>query len=327
LTGRPLATAAAVERSPAVLAMSSCRCVIVANPAARRLQRSQPRRRLERLAGDLGCPLLGLDCGSPADFRQCVAAVSKTAEVVLVAGGDGTFADALNALCGDPILGFVPCGSGNALRWALRQAGAAPVTAATVARRRSRRIGVMLCDGTRKALLAGVGLDALVCRHYQAAASPAAALAPTQAGGAAAPIGGRRGGFARYALAVARAAGEYRRPQMWIGDGAGRTSLGRCLGVIVGKQPYYGYGLRVNRGGLAEPSLWLRAVRWPAPMLPVLLAMAACGRWPRPDVFATGDVLTVHSSEPAWLQCDGEAVWQSRRFVFELLPAHVRLLM
>ncbi len=287
--------------------MHDSECIIVANPAAGGMRRKAGRNRIVRLAADLGCPLIGLECRSAEEWRHCVAEVSPYTGVLVVAGGDGTFADALNAKRGDPVLAFFPAGSGNALRWALRQIGAEPLSAATIRRQRTRSVGVVMCNGVRKAFSASIGLDALAAYNYQVSSRTC------------------RSGLVRYTSALLAAVRAYRSPDVVMHGGGQQLSLQRCLTVIVSKQPFYGYGLRVNSGRLDDGSLSLRSLSGPAIRLMLPLMAAAC-RLP-PSHSRTGTRYVIQSSHDLWMQCDGEAVCQGREFTFELLADHVRMLL
>lgn len=283
-------------------------CIIAANPAAGGMRLGKCGNRLHALAEELRCPLIGLDCDSAEEWRQCVAEASTRTEVLVVAGGDGTFAEALNALRGDPLLGFMPCGSGNALAWALRMAGARPLSADAVRRRRSLRIGVMLCNGSRKALTGSVGLDALATHYNSVLSRPA------------------RPGKLRYVAALMAALRAYTPPDIQIRCDGRELAAPRCVTVIVSKQPFYGYGLLVNRGRLDDGTLSVRTVRGSLYRLPVVLAAAVLRIPPRHELSGSAAAVTIRCSEPQWMQCDGEAVCRGSEFTFEFLPGHVGLI-
>ena len=50
---------------------------------------------------------------------QCAAELAREVEVLIVAGGDGSFSDAINALDSQTTFAYLPFGSGCALRYAL----------------------------------------------------------------------------------------------------------------------------------------------------------------------------------------------------------------
>jgi len=284
-------------------------CAILANPAAGRLGQDRERSRLAGLARRLDCPVFGLDTVSPGEFREAAAEISRRAEVMLVAGGDGTFTDVLNSRLGGAVLGYLPFGTGNALRCALGIGLAGRAYLDKVRRREAAPVGVMEVNGARKALFASLGVDALTVLRYGELA---------RAG---------RTGLYGYALAFARALADYAPGDLLVSGEDGRAeTVQRNLAAIVSKHPFYGYGLRVNQGRITDAGLFFRSVSANLLALPGVLAAAALRREPRLGFLRRGRAFTVRSETDQCLQYDGEWGGRGREFHFAALPDYVRLI-
>ena len=98
--------------------------------------------------------------------------IARGAELIVVAGGDGTINEAAEGMIGSRVpLGILPCGTANVLAMELKL-GHDPARAARhigdlVPRRIS--VGHVVCDGGRVSrhflLMAGIGLDAYIVYH------------------------------------------------------------------------------------------------------------------------------------------------------------------
>ena len=128
---------------------------IVANPFAGRMSRPQSWNRLSSLGKLLNCPIFGPELSTIEDFRACLKDLSKQCRVLIIAGGDGTFAEALNSLSRRVILGYLPFGTGNALNYALDQRCSSPRYVQSILRQESIPIRLMVCNGHRLSLMAG----------------------------------------------------------------------------------------------------------------------------------------------------------------------------
>jgi len=272
--------------------------------------RADSRNRLDLIAQKLRAPILGLDTTSVQDFRACVAQVSQDCRVLLVAGGDGAFAEAINSLAADPILGFLPFGAGNALGYALGTIRSQAGYLAKVVRGEYSRVSVILVNETRKSLLASLGVDALALHKCTRLT-----LFPHH-------------GFLPYALALAAAMDSFVPADLDIRiDGQG-WRLSDNLITIISKHPYYGYGLLVNpQASLTEPLLYLRTINNPRLATPALLEAAARKKTAVAGFFQQGKRIDVACSTEQWLQCDGECMGPGKEFSFQVLPDELKLIM
>ena len=137
---------------------------ILANPAAGRMTRLHSREKLSLLSATLSCPVFGLDTQSVSEFQALAATLSRRADVLIIAGGDGSFVDAINNLEGNPVLAFLPLGSGNALGKALSLPEFGHGYIDFIRRKKWESIGLLRVNESRKCFFAGLGVDALTIK-------------------------------------------------------------------------------------------------------------------------------------------------------------------
>src|SRR5574340_163249 len=93
---------------------------MIVNPTAGAMNAARKAQVLQAVQEVLGeCEIRGLDTRSREEFMHCAAELAREVEVLIVAGGDGTFSDAINALDSNTTFSFLPLGSGCALQYAL----------------------------------------------------------------------------------------------------------------------------------------------------------------------------------------------------------------
>jgi len=152
---------------PAVLPLP-----LLVNPAAGRGRAGRHGESMRGLLEAAGRPVEPRYSRAPghmaALLREAAAAGSRE---VLVAGGDGTVREAVNAILGqglDLALGVIPAGTGNdfvkSLGTPLSWRNACNALAVALAKRRRRRIDLGLCNGEWFANSVGIGLDGVVVR-------------------------------------------------------------------------------------------------------------------------------------------------------------------
>lgn len=161
----------------------------------------------------------------------------KGLRCVVVAGGDGTVADALNHGAPAP-LAILPLGNENALARRLGFSSDAASLARAIARGRSRRMDVGEAAGRAFGLMVSVGLDAEVARRF------------AEWRGGAGPL--RRAGRWSYAGPLLGALLEYRYPKVEL-EADGRRAGGTC--ALVFNAPAYALGLRFAPDGRDDDGL------------------------------------------------------------------------
>ena len=277
---------------------------IVANPASGALTMERRVARLGQAARILGATVHGLDTTISDELAECMQGVAKACDVMVVAGGDGTFSMALNAVDLSRVaLAFLPFGTGNALTYALGYAGDVTAIAGQIRDGRRRCLDLIDCDGRQKAFMVSLGIDGTVIQRYEHY---------------------KRCGFRglrAHARAVLSALFRHHRP---CGgairlDGR-RWRSQRILSLAVVKQPYFGMGL------MAMPGACWNDGRLHVRLIDSGLAGAVTGLVTgftignRAGRYLTGRRLTVALDAPQTLQVDGELGWTRRNFSFRVLP-------
>lgn len=139
------------------------RVLIIYNPAAGWRRRGRFRKVLAAL-GRCGCVVTVRETRGPGDATRLAGAAARAeVDVIAVAGGDGTFNEALNGLApGAPSLAFVPLGTANVLAWEIGLGTAPARIARTIAAGRPLVFRPGEVNGRRFAMMAGVGFDGRV---------------------------------------------------------------------------------------------------------------------------------------------------------------------
>lgn len=142
---------------------SSKRVLVVANPVAGSLKPRRLARIVSRLEAK-GCSVNVHQTRAPGDAERLIANSDLSeVDVIAAAGGDGTFNEVLNGLPDNgPPLAILPFGTVNVLAKEIGLKASINAIADMVAFGTSRRITVGNVNGRRFALMASVGLDAIV---------------------------------------------------------------------------------------------------------------------------------------------------------------------
>ena len=100
------------------------RYAIITNPVSGEMTADQKRAALAQTAEILNAGIHGLDTTTAEEFGQCARELATRCDVLVAAGGDGTFSDIINSIdTAQTPVAFLPLGTGNALRHALQYKG------------------------------------------------------------------------------------------------------------------------------------------------------------------------------------------------------------
>jgi diacylglycerol kinase (ATP) len=202
---------------------------MIVNPIAGPTNVERKKRTLEAVQKVLGeCEIRGLDTRSREEFMQCAVELAREVEVLIVAGGDGTFSDAINALGSDTVLSFLPFGSGCALQYALDLPPQLTRVAKRIKEGQLHSYDLILCDDSRKAFMASIGLEADILHRREA-------LRESGINGPPAYAMATFGSFFT----------ELERTDMTIGLDDETLVVPNAVTAIVTKIPYYGYKMKV----------------------------------------------------------------------------------
>ena len=285
------------------------RYAIVANPASGSMAMADRIARLKPAAAVLAAPVAGLETVSADALARCAVAQSQRCDVLVVAGGDGTFSLVANSVdLRRTTLAFLPFGTGNALTHTLGYRGNLAAVARQIRRGTTHRCDLIDCAGRRKAFMASLGIDGALIRRYESYRAQ-----------------GWRGLRAHLRAGLAAYFRDYHPTgARLIGDGvAWRTE--RLLSLMVVKQPFFGMGLEaVPEARWDDGRLHIRTIRSGfAGALAALATGFTVGN--RVGAHRTAETLTVLPDAPLTLQIDGERGWTGRRFDFRVLPGILRL--
>lgn len=139
------------------------RILVIANPIAGPARGARLEPMVQRLEG-LGCSVTVYETEGPGDAERFVAAIDGASfDAIAVAGGDGTINEVLNGLPkGGPPLAILPVGTVNVLAKEIGLSTSLDDIALTVTSGPSRPISIGEVNGRRFAVMASVGLDAIV---------------------------------------------------------------------------------------------------------------------------------------------------------------------
>ena len=282
---------------------------IITNPVSGGLNADQKRFALAKAAEILEAEIFGLDTSSAEEFRQCARQLAGRCDVLVAAGGDGTFSDLINAVdTRHQAVGFLPLGTGNALGHALRYQGDLSRVARRIKQGKIHRYDLIDCDGKRIAFTASVGIEGTVIRRWQQRRIR----------------GGK--GFKTYFTAFLEAYFRlYKRAAAVVQLDQETFEVKDLLSLMVVKQPYYGFGMKVvPKARFNDRKLHSLCVN--SGLFMTLLGGLAAFTVGNPlGRYRTGKALTVHLDRPLALQVDGNYGWEADSFSFSLLPGALKL--
>ena len=288
---------------------SDDRYTIIANPASGAYSMDQRRRRLNAVGDILQARIVGLDTGSPDELAHAARQASQACDVLVVAGGDGTFSLVLNTVdLSRTTLAFLPFGTGNALTHALAYQGDPLAIAERIREGAIHRYDLIDCDGRKKAFMVSLGIDGTAIRlyeHYRAL--------------------GYHGLEAHLRAGLAAFFRHYHPTGGWIRLDKAVWRVERLLSLMVVKQPFFGMGLKaVPRARWSDGNLHTQVIASGA--AGALLGLATgftMGN--RAGDYRAGKRMIVRLDVPVTIQIDGELGWTSDRFGFSVLPGVLRL--
>ena len=285
------------------------RYAVITNPVSGRLSLGQKKRLLGKAARILDAEVIGLDIKTREDFASCAKEVSSSVDILVVAGGDGSVSDVINAVdTSQTPIAYLPLGSGNALAHGLKYPLAITRAARRIREGRIREYDLILCDGRKKAVLASVGIEGAVLRlrdHYLAQGFK---------------------GLTAYSRAFLEAYCREYRPFSMEMDVEDKTfGMSGLLSVSIVKHPFYGYGLKlVPNARFDDRKLHiLCATAGLDKTVCTVLSAFTIGN--RVGTFLEGRKVTIQLEEPLALQTDGDLAWEADRFTFEVLPKALKI--
>jgi len=282
---------------------------IITNPVSGGMTVEQKHSALTKAAEILKADIHGLDTASAEDFSNCARDLARRCQVLVVAGGDGTFSDIINSIdTSKTTIGFLPLGTGNAMGHALKYKGDLADIAVRLRDGKIHQFDLISCDDKRRAFIASVGIEGTIIRLWQ----------KSRARGSA--------GFKAYFLATLSSYfREYKRANGMIDVDAQRLEAKNLLSLMIVKQPYFGFGMKVvPRARFDDGQLHIRLInsglfKTSFGILTAFTLGNLVGQ------YLTGRELTVKLDRPLVLQCDGNEGWEAKSFSFKILPKALKI--
>jgi diacylglycerol kinase family enzyme len=283
---------------------------IVLNAAAGTAATDRTRRMVAVVRAGLDADLIRVATRDAAELAALLQERIHAYRTVVVAGGDGTLGVTYNVLAGSPAtIGYLPAGFGNATAHLLRLPRQPEAVAAIVLAGDARPVDLVRVRG-RLALFAGAGWDAYVAGRYADAGAR-----------------GTRG----WARAIGGAIPDlFRRPTVRLTVDGAVVHEGPMELLVASTTPYFGRGLLVNHGAVADAGrMRLRVYAGPAPHLALEAVRWAAGRRPAAAAFdgTTAELAVLQGpSSGVPLQVDGDQLGTARSWEFAVAPGAVRLI-
>lgn len=282
---------------------------IITNPVSGKMSADQKRSALAKPAQILNAEIHGLETVTADDFGQCARELAGKCDVLVAAGGDGTLSDVINSIStARTTIAYLPLGSGNSVAYALGLKGSLSHMAMRIREGRIREYDLIDCDEKRRSFMGSVGLEGTILRlrdQYLVR-------------------GGT--GFKVYLRAVLRAYfKEYKRLLAEITVDGITFIVKDLLTMMVFKQPYYGYGMRIiPRARFDDGLLHILCIR-SGLFGSIFGAVTSFTIGNRVGQYLTGRQLAVKLERPVVLQVDGNIGWESDVFNFRVLPKALKI--
>jgi diacylglycerol kinase family enzyme len=261
---------------------------------------------VQDILGD--CEIRGLETTSRDEFMQCAAELAREVDVLIVAGGDGSFSDAINALDSQTVFSYLPLGSGCALRYALDL----PPQLSRIAKRIKegclRQYDLILCDGVRKGFMTSIGLEADILHRRESLRDS-----------------GIRGPQA-YAIATFGSFfTDLERTDMSILIDGEELPVPNAVTAIVTKIPYYGYKMKIVPNAVFDDGhLHLLAIN--SGWAEIVGGMAnAFLKENRMGIYRKAREIRITTQRERYAQVDGNIYRKGTTFEFKVLPQALRI--
>jgi diacylglycerol kinase family enzyme len=285
------------------------RYAIITNPVSGLMSADQKRTILASAAEILDAEIYGLDTLSAKGFVQCAQELADHCDVLVTAGGDGTLSDVINAVdtTRTPIA-YLPLGSGNAMRYALKYKGNLADIAVRIKNGTVHDCDLINCEDKAKAFTVSLGIEGSVIQLRDRYVAQGAA------------------GFKPYVRALLNSYFKIYKPADADINIDGRLFREKnLLSLMIVKHPYYGYGMNVvPKARFNDRKMHICCIDARLFTLPigVVTAFTVNNRIGR---YHTGRKMTVTLARPLLLQFNGNTGWESSVFSFKVLPKALKI--
>ena len=285
------------------------RYAIITNPVSGKMTVDQKRTVLAKAAEILDAKIYGLDTATSEDFGQCARDLATYYDVLVTTGGDGTFSDIINFIdTAHTTIAYLPLGTGNAMRYALRYKGSLADIAMRIRDGKIYEYDLINCDEKKRAFMVSIGIEgALIRLRNQYLAQGAT-------------------GFKTYLRAAFNAYfREYKRVIATITVDDAIFDTENLLTLMVVKQPYYGFGMNVvPEARFDDRKLHILCIN-SGLFKCAIGAITAFTIGNRIGKYCTGQKISVQLERPLILQIDGNYAWESDVFSFTVMPNALKI--
>lgn len=285
------------------------RYAIITNPASGKMTADQKRRVLAPASEILDAGIYGLETASATELGQYARELANRCDVLVVAGGDGTLSDIINAVdTAHTPVAYLPLGTGNATRRALQYRGDLAQIALRIKSGRIHEYDLVDCDNKIRALTVSAGIEGAAIRLRDAYAARGST------------------GFKTYFKAVVASYFQtYQRVNATITIDDATFQVQHLLSLMVVKHPYYGFGMKVvPKARLDDGNLHICCIN-SGLLQSVIGGITAFTTGNRIGQYCTGRWLIVRLDGPLTLQLDGNAGWEATGFTFTILPKALKI--
>lgn len=288
------------------------RYAIITNPASGNLPVPRRRELLAQAGRILQAGVYGLDTTSRQEFVACARELAGQCDVLVVAGGDGSLSDVINSIdTRQKTIAYIPLGSGNAMGYALNLRGRITDVATRIQEGQVRDFDLIQCDNRRLAYMVSIGLEGAVIQKRDEYKSRGAS------------------GFKAYLkafLAVYLASLQGVKARITLNDHLLMESLPPLLSLMIMKQPFYGYGLKVMpEARLDDRQLHVRflGTGWISSLAGGVTSLTVGNR---AGLYQTAEQVSVELEKPLFMQADGDLAWKAKTFHFRVLPKALKII-
>jgi len=280
------------------------RYAIITNPVSGKMTIDQKRAVLAKAAEILNAEIYGLDAITADDFGQCARELATHYDVLVTAGGDGTFSDIINSIdTAQTPISYLPLGTGNAMRYALEYKGSLADIAMRIKDGKIQEYDLINCDEKKCAFMVSIGIEGTLIRLRNQYLAQGAT------------------GFKTYLRATFNAYfREYKRANVTITVDDATFNAKNLLSLMVVKQPYYGFGMNVvPEARFDDRKLHILCIS-SGLFKCAIGAVTAFTIGNRIGEYRTGQKLAVQLERPLILQIDGNNAWDADNFSFTVMP-------
>jgi diacylglycerol kinase (ATP) len=280
------------------------RYAIITNPVSGKMTVDQKQTVLANASKILDAKIYGLDTTTTDDFARCARELIIHYDVLVVAGGDGTFSDVINSIdTAQTPIAYLPLGTGNAMRHALFYKGSLTDIAMRIRDGKIYKYDLINCDEKKRAFMSSIGIEGILIRIRNQYLAQGAT------------------GFKPYLQAALNAYfREYKRIIAKITVDGVTFNVKNVLSLMVVKQPYYGFRMNVvPEARFDDQKLHVLCINSGLFKCTIGLVTAfTIGN--RIGKYCTGEKISVLLEHPLMLQIDGNHAWKSDTFSFTVIP-------